>query len=130
MKLVAQNKTVDAIYFGGALGADTVALRAAHEFREGKRPHLTVVAPDTAARQPFEARKWFKLADEVIELHYPITKNDGYESFKQRNQYIVDISTSLVAFWNGDSKSGTGSAVRMAQQVGLIVHRVKIEGRL
>ena len=129
MGVIAKNRTVDAIYFGGALGADTVALQASHEARIDKRPHLVVVTPDTAARQPIEARRWFKLADEVVELRHKITKDDRYAAFKLRNQYIVDISTSLVAFWNGEVKSGTGSAVRMARDVGLMVHHVKIEGR-
>jgi predicted Rossmann fold nucleotide-binding protein DprA/Smf involved in DNA uptake len=128
LKVIVRNKSVHAICVGGALGADTVALRAAHEFRLEGGPRLIVVVPDTAAKQPRDARSYFHLADQVIELHYPITKQDNFNAFRLRNEYLVDLSSSLVAFWNGGLKSGTAHAVRLANQVGLAVHHVKVKG--
>jgi len=129
MKLLVQNPTVDAIYVGGARGGDTIALQAAAEFRKGSRPQLVVVCPDTEAAQPFQARQWFHLADEVIELGNPITREDGFESYRIRNKYLVDHCTTLVAFYNGDKDTGTGHAVQYAESLGVVVRTVPIVGR-
>jgi uncharacterized phage-like protein YoqJ len=118
---------LDAIYFGGARGGDTVALQAAIYFRANRpRPWLTVVVPETLLKQPEETRYWTKRADEVIELRNPLTQPKSYAI---RNQYLVDISTFLVAFYNGDKRSGTGMTVGMAESVGLAVRKFQIEGR-
>lgn len=127
MKILVRNPTIDAIYFGGAIGADTYALRAAAEYRVEKRPHLTVVVPDTAAKQPRDAQKYFSLADEVIELGNPITKDDGFEAFKIRNVYLVDAATTLVGFFSGKWNSGTGHAIRYAKANGVAYCEVKVD---
>lgn len=126
MKVLVQNPTIDAIYFGGALGGDTLALRAAAEFRTGPKPRLVVVLPDTEAAQPFAARQWYHLADEVIELGYTITQDDGFQAYHRRNEYLVNICTSLVAFFSGQKKSGTGSTIDYARSLGVVVHEVPV----
>lgn len=126
MVALLKKDAVDAIYFGGARGTDTLALQAAAEVRVGLRPHLVVVVPDKAESQPFEARQWFHLADEVIELGNPIASRDRYQAFRIRNQYLVDVATLLIAFFNGDQKTGTGQAIRMAEEVGLRVVLVPV----
>jgi len=129
LQALVNNKTIDAIYFGGAKGTDTEALKAAVGFRTGTRPHLVVVVPDTVDAQPWGTREWTRKADEVIELRNPITQDDKFKSYRLRNQYLVDICTFLVAFWNGDYKSGTGQAVRMAEKDGLFVYKFPVTGR-
>jgi predicted Rossmann fold nucleotide-binding protein DprA/Smf involved in DNA uptake len=129
IQALVNNKTIDALYFGGAKGVDTEAIKAALELRTDKKPWLTVVLPDTISDQPFETREWTRKADEVIELKNPITKDNKFASYRIRNQYLVDICKFLVAFFNGDYKSGTGQAVRMAEKVGLVVYKVPISGR-
>lgn len=115
LKALVGNPAVSEIWFGGALGADTVALQAALEFRVGRRPKLVVVVPNTTDHQPVETRAWIHRADQVIELKAEITVKNKYQAFQQRNEFIVDHSSVLVAFWNGLFKSGTGSCVRYAQ---------------
>jgi len=129
IQALVNNTSIDAIYFGGARGVDTEALRAALEFRKDKRPHLVVVIPDTVEEQPWDTREWTRKADEVIELRNPISKANKFASYRIRNQYLVDIATFLVAFWNGDYKSGTGQAVRMAEKDGLYVYKIPVTGR-
>jgi hypothetical protein len=126
---LVSNPTIDAIYFGGAKGVDTQALKAALEFRTDKRPWLVVVVPNTVEDQPWDTRVWTRKADEVIELHNPITKDNKYASYRIRNQYLVDICMFLVAFFNGDYKSGTGQAVRMAEKDGLSVYKIPVTGK-
>jgi hypothetical protein len=129
IQALVNNKTIDAIYLGGARGVDTEALKAALELRTDKRPWLTVVLPDTISDQPLDTREWTRKADEIIELRNPITKDNKYVSYRIRNQYLVDICMFLVAFFNGDYRSGTGQAVRMAEKVGLFVYKVPVSGR-
>lgn len=126
MRGLVHNPTIDAIYFGGAIGADTEALRAALTYRTEKRPWLVVVTPDTVEHQPGPTQVWSRQADELIELKNPITSNDKFASYRIRNQFLVDACTLLVAFWNGNYKSGTGSAVRMAERQGKPVHRIPL----
>lgn len=127
IRSLVRNPSIDAIYFGGALGADTVALIAAAEFRQDERPHLVVVTPNTARHQPADARKYFHLADEVIELGYEITRDDHYAAFKKRNCYMVDVATAVVAFFSGNKKSGTWHAMSYAESSGLTVYPIPVE---
>lgn len=126
---LVSNPTIDAIYFGGARGVDTEALKVALELRTEKKPWLVVVVPDTVEAQPYDTRLWTRKADEVIELRNLITRDDKFASYRIRNQYLVDICMFLVAFFNGDYKSGTGQAVRMAEKDGLFVYKVPVVGK-
>lgn len=126
MKILVAKPHVGVIYFGGALGTDTIALKAALHYRIGKRPHLVVVVPDTTSHQPAAARDWICQADEVVELGNPITQDDGWASFKKRNEFLVDHGSCLVAFFNGNYKSGTGHAIRYAEKNGLTVYKILV----
>lgn len=127
MRHVVALPHVDAIYFGGARGGDSEALKAALHFRAEKpKPWLTVVVPDTLLKQPYETHLWSRKANEIIELHHKITPDDGFESYTKRDQYLVDAATTLLAFFSGDYKSGTGKTVKMAESVGLFVSKITI----
>ncbi len=127
MKKVVSLPHIDAIYFGGARGGDTEALKAALHFRGGSpRPYLVVVVPDTLLKQPFETHTFSRKADEIIELKHPITPTDGFSAYSKRDQYLVDVATSLLAFFSGNYASGTGKTVRMAEEVGLVVTKIQI----
>jgi hypothetical protein len=127
MRALVSHEEIDAIYFGGARGGDTEALQAALYFRgKSPRPWLSVVVPDTLDQQPLNTHHWSKKANEVIELRNPITKTDGFNSYTVRDQYLVDVATFVVAFFNGNYASGTGKTVRMAEKVGLEIHKIPI----
>ncbi|NMC71808.1 MAG: DUF1273 domain-containing protein [Myxococcales bacterium] len=119
---------VETIYFGGALGADTEALRAALELRRGDRPRLVVVVPDTLDAQPLATRDVSRRADEVVELHRPIDAADGWRAYHARNRWMVDRASLLVAFWDGEPRSGTGATVAYARRRGVPVRIVEVEG--
>ena len=127
MRTLVAHPDVDAIYFGGARGGDTIALQAALYFRQGQRPWLTVVVPDRVESQPEETRAWTRQADEVIELRNAITSKDHFISYTIRDRYLVDVASYLVAFFNGNHKTGTGKTVRMAEKVGLLVYHVPLK---
>ncbi len=129
MSKVVIRSHIDAIYFGGARGGDTEALKAALYFRgKSKTPWLAVVCPDTLLKQPLETHAWSRQADEIIELKNAITKDDGLATYGIRDQYLVDVATQLLAFFNDDYKTGTGKTVKMAEADGLKVTKIKIAG--
>jgi len=119
---------VETIYFGGALGADTEALRAALDLRRGNRPRLVVVLPDTLDVQPLATRDVSRRADEVVELRRPIDAADGWRAYHARNRWMVDRASLVVAFWDGDPRSGTGATVAYARRRGVAVRIVEVEG--
>jgi hypothetical protein len=125
-KTLLRNLTIDSIYLGGASGVDTEFLKAALEYREGLRPKLIVVVPDTVERQPVSTREWTRRADGIVELLEPITADNSYLSYKKRNEYLVDQSTFLIAFFNGNFKSGTGSAINYAKKCGKKVYTIPV----
>jgi predicted Rossmann fold nucleotide-binding protein DprA/Smf involved in DNA uptake len=125
-RTLLDNLSVDEIYLGGASGVDTEFLKAALQYRVGARPRIIVVVPDTVDRQPVSTRVWTKRADEVIELREPITEDNRYLSYKKRNEYIVDRGTFVVAFFNGDFRSGTGSAINYAKKCEKKVYTIPV----
>lgn len=128
MRGLVANTNVDAIYFGGALGADTEALKAALEIRalSGKdTPSLGVVVPDVLESQPLATHEWSRKADRIIELQNPLHLKSSY---KTRNQYLVDNCAFLVGFWRAeDYKSGTYQTLQMASKSGKPVYVIPME---
>ena len=66
------------------------------------------------------------MTDELIELGNPITNEDRYRSYKIRNEFLVDISSFLLAFFNGNYASGTGSAILYAEKKRIKVYKVTV----
>lgn len=119
----------DYIMFGGARGADTVALMCALDLRKAPL-RLVVVVPDTLAVQPRDTWGASQHADRVIELGHAITSADRFWSLHHRNEFMIDWVAPdgrLLAFWNG-MKSGTANAVHYAQDMGVEVSRRAIKG--
>lgn len=122
---IAYNPFVREIRFGGALGADTEALFSALWWEEDLHARLVVVVPGMLDDQPVRAANVASHADEVIELGLPATDRNR---FRKRNQHLVDACSMLLAFWNGDERSGTAMTMRMAQRAGIPVKVVRIGG--
>lgn len=55
--------------------------------------------------------------DEVITLQ---PKFDA-DCYKKRNQHMIDRSSRLIAYWNGNLRSGTIQTVHMAEKAGMEV---------
>jgi len=132
MRVLVGKEHIGRIYLGGARGADTEALKAAVEFRKGKKPELVVVLPNVIDDQPAEAREWIRKADKVIEMGRKITPDDNYAAYHARNEHMVDaarvdsVDSVLVAFWNGLKTNGTGSCVSYARRKELKVEIIQI----
>ena len=120
------NLSIDEVYLGGASGVDTEFLKAALYYRKNFRPRIIVVVPDTVDRQPISTKDWTRRADEIIELQESITADNRYLSYRKRNEYLVDRGTFVVAFFNGNFKSGTGQAINYAKKVGKTVYTIPV----
>ena len=57
------------------------------------------------------------LCEEVITLqaHFDL------QCFAKRNQYLVDHSSRVISYWNGNPRSGTAQTIHMAERAGLEV---------
>jgi uncharacterized phage-like protein YoqJ len=119
--------------FGGALGFDTLAFWVTHDLKK-KYPHIKLIVAIPFKNQEkqwvkqkmFVAVKWYfrmlKVADEVID----VARSEGYETHEDpqipiddfsikkmnvRNKFMVDPSGTMIAFFNGERKSGTSSCI-------------------
>lgn len=114
------NPEVGLIYFGGAVGGDSLALEVALSFRESLRPKLVVVLLKTAKDQRPDLHELTKKADEIVEL-------------KLSRKMYADIwwehSQKCIAFWDGIEAGGTYNAMRYAIQHGKEIQHVKVTGR-
>ena len=132
MTSLMADETIEAIYFGGAKGADTEALRACLDIRKSLSVQLVVVVPDRVEDQPRVARDWIFRADQVIELGNPITPMDHYRSYSLRNEYLVDVVREtdgfLVAFWDGIESGGTYNCLEYARMSDIPIQVVGVEG--
>ena len=116
---------------GGALGFDTLAEQCILTRRETVpviRLILALPCRDqterwTKMRALREYQRIKGLADEVVYLRDFYTEG----CMKERNQYMVDRSSFLVAYYNEETKgkSGAGQTVRMAQAAGLKIYNVR-----
>lgn len=102
----------DHYYFGGARGVDSDAL----EYISRTQPNAvrTVVVPNRLADQPIQARIITKrYAHNVIEL-----RNTGANRYMIRNQYMVDRSTKVQAFYDFRGSGGTHNTIEYARLKG------------
>lgn len=101
---------------GGALGFDTFAAEAVLQFR-AQIPEITLEIAVPCRTQPnhwsADNRKRYQ---EILAMANKVTVlSEEYTPWcmHQRNQYMVDQSQFVLAFWNG-SQSGTGNTVSYA----------------
>lgn len=105
--------------FGGARGADTVALAvacSAHVLR-------CVIVPFQIKSQPRDAvRVIEQCADEVHELNLPPSKG----AYIKRNRELVRGADLVVAFTDGRTGGGTAATIELAHRSGVPVRIVDV----
>jgi hypothetical protein len=141
-KTIKANKP-HTMYFGGAVGIDTIALVLSASIlldmfnagcTEARDTDLIVIFPDevkdSSGHNVVEAKKF---ASKVIGLNNEITRKDGWKSYKLRNQYLVDNSDLLIGFPKTERKyenitTGLGSwgtlAYAKEQKKQTIIHEI------
>lgn len=103
--------TPDFFISGMALGVDMLGAEAALE--AGIRLTAAVPFPDQDARWPAASRERYDLIlNRAYEVHY-IWPDYDPKAFQDRNQWMVDHSSVLLAFWDG-SPGGTANCLKAA----------------
>ena len=112
--------------FGGALGVDTVALRAA---REAGLSWLEVIVPGTVAQQPPEARRAIEeCADDVTEMRAGNLRDA--RAYHERDRMMCHRASRVLAFLDGRRESsGTRVTAEYARWQGRPVTVVGLQGR-
>ena len=121
------NPKVDTIYFGGAIGADSLALETALAARVGDKPKLVVVLPKTAKDQRSDLHELTGRADEIIELK--LSRKIYSDIWWEHDKWMVNSSQKCIAFWDGIEAGGTYNAMRYAQQQEKEIQHIKMTGR-
>lgn len=121
------NPKVDIIYFGGAVGADSLALETALTTRVGEKPKLVVVLPKTAKDQRSDLHNLTSKADEIIELK--LSRKIYSDIWWEHDKWMVNNSQKCIAFWDGIEAGGTYNAMRYAQQQEKEIQHIKMIGR-
>lgn len=99
-------------FFGGARGVDCDALEYIARTQPGAI--RTVVVPNTVSAQPLSSQRIItRYATEIIEL-----KNTGPDRYMIRNQYMVDHSTNVKAFYDFRGSGGTYNTIEYSRQTG------------
>lgn len=118
---------IDIIYFGGAIGGDSLALETALNARRVLYPKLVVVLPKTIKDQRSDLHEITKKADEIIELK--LSRKIYADIWWEHDKWMVNNSHKCIAFWDGIEAGGTYNTMRYAQQQGKQIQHVKIIGR-
>ena len=108
----------DEIRIGGALGVDTVALKALCG-----EENVSVYVPFTLADQPPAARRAIEsCAADIRELRLPHSKR----AYLDRNQKMLEGASRLLAFTDGRETGGTAYTINLARRMGIPVSVVQI----
>ncbi len=115
--------------FGGCYGWDLLCANEVIALKKD-HPHIAVHAiipyEEQANDWTEEQRELYfntmPLCDEVITLqtHFDL------QCFAKRNQHMVDHSRQVIAYWNGNPRSGTAQTIHMAEKAGLEVIHISL----
>ena len=115
---------------GGALGVDQdfaeAVLQAKHTYADIK---LEIAVPCRtqdirwSEQEKLRYHTLLNRADKVVVLSEHYT----YSCMQRRNEYMVDKSELVLAYWNGEESGGTYNTVNYAErkQKNLIIYRLK-----
>jgi uncharacterized phage-like protein YoqJ len=111
----------DRFYAGGAVGFDMLAAEIVLEIRESLPSIRLILA--LPCREHFRAwgerdrARFDALSSAADELVY-VSEQYSAGCELRRNQYMVDRAAIVVAYYNGNTRSGTGSTVAYAREQG------------
>jgi len=124
-----EESTAQAWVFGGAMGVDTVALRAVRASHG--LAWLQVIVPGTVAQQPPDARAAIEAyADEVVEMRGDLATKGPESAYARRNAAMVREASEVLAFLDARREgSGSRACAEYARGQGRAVRVVAIEGK-
>ena len=105
---------------GGAIGVDTDFAETVLRLRDTKFPHIKLEIAVPCQNQEL---KWHE--EDKKKYHEILAKADfvnvlskGYTPFcmQKRNEYMVNKSSMVFAFWNGEKKGGTWNTIHYIEK--------------
>ncbi len=113
--------------FGAAIGFDMICGELLVERKKRilfKKPmpfEVIAVVPFEEQATKYSVKDHERYYELLSKCDDVVTLNTHYTSdcYKQRNQYMVDRSSKLIAYYDGGFRSGTGQTVRMAEKQNL-----------
>ncbi len=127
MKLMVEQYIKDGfIYFisGGAIGVDMDFAETVLDFRE-KYPHIQL---EIAVPCPNQTKKWtdeqktrYQSILERADTVTLVSKEYTATCMMERNEYMVDKSKAVIAFWNGALRGGTYYTINYAEKQAVLV---------
>lgn len=108
---------------GAALGVDLDFAEAVIYYRDGKLGEPQDIKLEIAVPCDNQTRDWNKkdverynkilaLADKIVYVSHKYT----FDCMQKRNEYMVDNSELVLAFWNGETKGGTYNTIKYARK--------------
>lgn len=113
---------------GMALGADTVwamvALKLKRDFPGVFELECAIPCKDHSKRMSAEDRKRYDHIIQQADLVTHVSKQP-YKGWlmQKRNEYMVDISNTIFAVWEGKEEGGTYNCIRYAEKKGREIYR-------
>lgn len=109
------------MYFGGALGIDMAALLICKEIKKhhNLQTQLITVLPNTlGVLTDNHVYELLGNSDVIIPLNREIKKEDQWDAYHKRNDYLIDKADLLIGFpLDGEDRSGTMSTIRKAKEL-------------
>lgn len=125
---VLTSTDIDEIFFGGAVGVDSIALQYIYDILESinKFCRLTVIVPFTVSKQPKSVIPIiYKYSNKIIEMKQSFSKY----AYLKRNDELVRHACLVIAFWDGRD-GGTKYTINKAIELNKPVEIIRLDEAL
>lgn len=115
---------------GMALGVDLWFAEEVIDLRDSKYPHIKLVAAIPCKGQQLRwpassQEEWAEVKANADIVHY--VSEDTYTAWclHARNEWMVDNSNHVLAYWDGTS-GGTANCIRYAERIGRTITKIDV----
>lgn len=117
--LEAIGKGYETFIFGGAVGWDMLCGAMVIQLQK-EYPHIQLIGAipflDQELERKDEEQKEYRAILSMCHDMIVLCEYEQKNCYEKRNQYMVDCSDLVIAYWDGRKRSGTGQTIRMAGQ--------------
>lgn len=125
-----ENENYTHFIAGGAMGVDTDFAETIIKLRDSKYKEITLELAipfiNHHSAFPLQDKKRFEIVkNKANTITYTMERYTNF-AYHVRNRYMVDNSSTVLAFWNGETKGGTYSTINCTKKQGkqLLVTRL------
>lgn len=109
--------------FGGAIGFDIISAREVLNLKKAyKNIELIAIIPckNQSEKWTSEEKEEYQKVVQQCKQEIILNEISSRNCYKNRNQYMIEHCSKVIAYWNGAYRSGTAQTVRMAQKNNLV----------